>query len=271
MTVDVNLIRDIQAECVALAQRAGKDERAVSLLYSSISTFAPSAPVMFVGLNPAGDESDADRERDVREEMWADAPSRPSAFLDQPWTASGNGNDYRQRYVQGLFMLLAGSPLPDAAAALTDTRSPSERMGQAAYELLRRSPAGNIIPFRAGKPEDLDPLLMREGRRLGLNLIKAIRPRVILANGNGESARAESAWTALLSTGRSTQRPAIKIQGTYRLKEANVLSGDLAGTLVLGLPHFSYLKGAGAIRVLTALVPRIAAIATHAHIPAAPR
>jgi len=51
---------------------------------------------------------------------------------------------------------------------------------ESGFELLRRSPAGNFIPFRSKKPGDLPLGLRKDGLVFGRRLIELARPRMLI-------------------------------------------------------------------------------------------
>ncbi len=126
------------------------------LLYSSPETFEPPADVMFLGWNPGGGKDVADRHP---YRMPFDRPRGWSPYLDETWEGFEKGEHPMQRAVQSIAELIAGGHGTD---------------------LIRASPAGNLIPFRSEASGDLPRVLREEGARFGLDLIGLAHPRLLV-------------------------------------------------------------------------------------------
>lgn len=129
------------------------------LAYSSACTFERPGGVMILGRNPGGDHADAHRYPisspfDCFQPPW-------SSYLDDAWGDSEPGKEQRQRAVRLVAKIITGKP---------------ERV----EPFLRKSPTGNLIPFRSESPGDLPRDAKKEGRRIGHRLIALARPRVLI-------------------------------------------------------------------------------------------
>nr|MDE0500616.1 hypothetical protein [bacterium] len=205
------------------------------LLYSSVDSFEQGSGFAIVGMNPAGGPRDAHPDH-------ADRPFREpaySAYLDDRWNAEA-GAARLQRVIQAIATVLAGASACEAMAAIEDpTPRPEERLSLEAMGVLRNTPSMNIIPFRASRLADV-PLALRErGEEIGWRLLCLARPRlrciVTLANQvDGVP------WRTILRESGQRRQPDYqetinkRLSRTYR--EVQLVRGELAGTLVVGLP-----------------------------------
>ena len=226
-------------ECVSLCEEEGwlgyeTGRPNFRLLYSSVESFEYGSGFAIVGMNPAGDARDADTGD-------ADRPFRDpgySAYLDDQW-GHEVGAARLQRVIQALAMIFVGASPNEAMAAIDDpTPRLEERLSSKAIAFLRNTPSMNIIPFRGSRLADV-PLTLRErGEEIGWRLLCLARPRlrcvVTLANQvDGVP------WRTILK-GRGQRRPDYeetinrRLSRTYR--EVQLVRGELAGTLVVGLP-----------------------------------
>ena len=210
------------------------------LIYSSVETFESSNGFAMVGLNPAGQSSDADRDRGRRRPF--DEKSY-SAYVDDAW-ADDRGQDRFQRAVQGIAMILNGATWTETKKAITATneRKPEERLGTETADLLRNTPSQNIIPFRGSTLNKLPLVLRQRGEEIGWELLCLIRPKprfiVTLSNGS------PSPWRTILKNSglqRATDREgdwtrmlAGRTDRTYR--DVRLPEGPLEGAVVFGLP-----------------------------------
>ena len=127
------------------------------LIYSSVETFETPGGVMFLGTNPGGDHTRAD----VHDPWLPFRCSGWSSYLDDDWGSGQPGDATMQRAVQSIACVIAGGD-------------------ESGIDLLRRSPAGNIIPFRSKKPGDLPRRLRKDGRDFGRRLIQLARPSMLI-------------------------------------------------------------------------------------------
>ncbi len=107
---------------------------------------------MFLGTNPGGSAENA-RESHRREPF---EKSGWSAYLDEDWN---------------------GHALQPAAKEIAAIFAGSVESGE---DVLRRSPAGNLIPFRSKKPSELPKKLISNGIRIGVELIRLAKPSVLV-------------------------------------------------------------------------------------------
>jgi len=122
------------------------------LLYSSAKTFKTHGGVMFLGTNPGGcaeNAKEGHRRNPFEKPGW-------SAYLDEDW--HNHALQPAAKKVAGIF---AG---------------PSE----SGEHVLRRSPAGNLIPFRSEKLSKLPKQLRNDGIEIGVELIRLAKPSVLV-------------------------------------------------------------------------------------------
>ncbi len=128
------------------------------LAYSHVDTFKSPGGVMILGTNPAGDHNQA--------HMYPISDpfecSGWSSYLDDDWDEGYEpGQSPVQLAVQSVAEIVSGR---------------SDRVNA----LLRRSPTGNLIPFRSDGLSDLPPDAKKLGRAIGLQLIELAQPRVLI-------------------------------------------------------------------------------------------
>ena len=137
------------------------------LLYSSAATFEKPGGVMFLGTNPGGDHTAADPQHHERPFSKAEDYS---AYLDESWGERWGHPGDNGHPLQTAALCVAGKIVGGREA---------EDPGREAEDLLRRSPAGNLIPFRSEKPDALPPELRDHGLDIGGKLIKIAKPRLL--------------------------------------------------------------------------------------------
>ena len=118
------------------------------LLYSSAETFETPGSVMFFGTNPGGDcwqASQAHRWLPFQQQNW-------SAYLDEDWN---------------------GHALQTAVKEIADLFA---HHGESGKDVLRRSPAGNLVPFRSRKGVSELPRALRD-LSFGVRLVRLASPR----------------------------------------------------------------------------------------------
>ena len=141
------------------------------LIYSSVETFETPGGVMFFGTNPGGDHTRAD----VHDPWLPFRRSDWSSYLDDDW--GGSVPHALQRAVRSVAALIAGGD-------------------ENGVELLRKSPAGNFIPFRSSKPGHLPSEIRKKGLRFGSSLITLAQPRtLILLSSNVDLWKSLMEWT----------------------------------------------------------------------------
>ena len=128
------------------------------LLYSTAETFDTPGSVMFFGTNPGGDRTrarEAHRRLPFRQPNW-------SAYLDEDW--NGHALQTAAREIAGL---------------LADP-------GESGEDVLRRSPSGNLVPFRSENGVSELPTTLRDVR-FGIRLIRLARPRALILFASNQS------------------------------------------------------------------------------------
>ena len=114
----------------------------------------------------------------------------------------------------------------------------------------------HMDPFRvdlghAGRLAASEPA----ARAIGLELLAAVRPRVLIVDGNSEGRPWISPWAYVRSTAPNEVLIAREaITRTFHYKQMRMTSGPLSGMAVVGLPTLSRIRG----NVLTALLGFIA-------------
>ena len=212
------------------------------LIYTSVKTYEQGNGYVIVGLNPGGNQTDADtddRDRPFQEEGY-------SAYLDENWRCSGVGESEFQRAVQGISMVVTGTTPAEAIAAMkSSTLSVENRIGADATAFLRSTPSLNIIPFRHSHLKNVPSRLRRRGQEIGWELLCLMNPKpafiITLANSvDGEIWQTirENSEGALEQTHRELVfRGRIGDQWKTRYyREAMVGKGPLKGARIVGLP-----------------------------------
>ena len=206
------------------------------LIYTSVETYEHGNGFVIIGLNPGGDETDADtdkRDRPFREDGY-------SAYLDDNWRCAGEGQDDFQRTVQGIAMIVTGSTPSEAMSAIKSPGlTPVARIGSDAADFLRHTPSLNIIPFRHSSLVRVPPALRDRGQQIGWELLCLMQPKpeYIITLANGVDA---PIWRTILRNGRQSSSASFEavihqtMRRTYR--EARIAQGQLAGTTLIGLP-----------------------------------
>ena len=256
-------VRRLQADADQLSPPLPDGTRTTRLIHSGIETFRESPPFMYMALRPAGGDDDAIREWPLTRGLF-DAGNRHSAVLDESWGESaGWGRSVQQLGVQAIFSLLAGDSLQSVLEWLeAPAISPEERLTPGSLSLLRETPMCHMDPFRvdlaaAGRIGVSEPA----ERAIGLELIEAVRPRVLISDGNGGGGPWGSPWAFAHAT--SPESPIMSLPAlprTFRYKEARLESGPLRGMTVIGLPTLARVRGAGLAVLLRLLDERIAVI-----------
>ena len=234
------LSEDCEAKCDEFNWESEAGVPNFHLLYTGVKAYEAGNQVAILGMNPAGGPEDANdhhRNRAFREPEY-------SAYLDDRWRKLGRGQSPLQRAVQGVAMVLTGSPAANAMAKIRDTSlNPEERIGKAAENLLRHAPAGNISPYRDSKMTNICSELQSHGECIGWRLLCLARPkpRLIVTLANQVSG---PPWRAILRKSgqrlKSDYEEPFFTKRTYR--EVRLQVGPLKGALVIGLPAVVYDK-----------------------------
>ena len=237
-------LETLSEECESLCKREGwlggeTSRPNFRLLYSSVESYECGSGFAVLGLNPAGDGTDAD----------TDDLERPfqvpgySAYLDDEWRKRGTGEARLQRVVQALAMVFVGATPREAMAAIDD---PEERIDEKAVAFLRNTASLNIIPFRESNLRKLPLRLHKRGEQIGWELLCLVRPRLrcIVALVNQIN---RPPWNTILKNSGQPRKPDYvesinrKLHRTYR--EVELVQGPLAGALLIGLPAVVRDKG----------------------------
>ena len=183
---------------------------------------------------------------------------------------SGRGGSSQQVAVQAVFSVLAGEPLDEILEWLAIPGTPpEERLSVGTLGLLRNTPMCHMDPFRvdlanAGRLGVTEPA----ARAIGLELIGAVRPHVLIADGNSDGAPWISPWAYALSTApESPVTVSEPMPPNYRLKDTELQSGPLRGMTVVGLPTLSQTSHRSLEMLLGFVGDRIDALHRAAHPP----
>ena len=257
------LVRQIQDEADRISPPLPDGTRTNRLIHSGIETFYASPPFMYMALRPAGGDEDARAEWPLARRLF-DAGNRHSAVLDESWSISaGRGGSSQQVAVQAVFSLLAGDALPQILEWVDDHgASPEERLSPGALNLLRHTPMCHMNPFRRDL-DDAGRLAVSEpaDKVIGLDLVEAVRPRVLVTDGNSDGEPWMSPWAFALSTApESTVMASDGIPPNYSLKATQLQSGPLRRMMVVGLPTLSHTSDRSLAILLGFLNERITAI-----------
>ena len=239
-----NQLESLSEECETLCRGAAfvgpeTGNPNFRLIYTSVGTYERGNGYAIVGLNPAGDKTDADTDdsnRPFREEGY-------SAYLDDDWRGAGEGQDDFQRVVQGIAMIMTGTMPSEAISAMKSPEAtPMARIGSNATEFLRSTPSSNIVPFRHSRQAEVPPKLWNRGQQIGWELLCLIQPKpnYILTLANSIDAPASPIWRTILRNSRQRRIPdfeEVVHQGMRRMyRELQLTQGPLAGATLIGLP-----------------------------------
>ena len=206
------------------------------LIYTSVETYEHGNGFVIIGLNPGGDQTDADsdkRDRPFQEDSY-------SAYLDDNWRGAGAGQDDFQRTVQGIAMIVTGSTPSEALSAIKSPGlTPGARIGSDAVDFLRNTPSLNIIPFRHSSLDKVPSALRNRGQEIGWKLLCLMNPnpKYIITLTNSVSA---PIWRTILRNSKQSSSASFEVvihqamRRTYR--EIRIDQGQLAGTTLIGLP-----------------------------------
>ena len=181
------------------------------LLYSTPETFESPANVMFLGWNPGGGEGVADRHP---HRTPFDNRRGWSPYLDEIWDKpAGAAGGSSARFERG------EHPMQRAVQSIGELIAGSQRSG---IDLIRASPAGNLIPFRSEASGNLPRALEREGIPIGLELVSLARPRLlVLLSGK------QQLWEPLMKRIGHAPEPDWKrdLRAKYTFREAQNAAG----------------------------------------------
>ncbi len=208
------------------------------LLYSSVESYETGNRIAILGMNPAGGPDHAK----------ADHFTRPfkkpgySAYLDDSWEDYNRGQHPLQRVIQGLAMILAGESLSNAMVVAKENALVSAE----ASTVLRNSPSGNIIPYRASNLRELPLGLAEHGERIGWRLLCLMqpKPRLIVTLANRVI---EVPWRTILKNSgqplKADYEKSIRKNVRRKYREVRLVKGTLGGALLIGLPAVVHDQG----------------------------
>lgn len=209
-------LAELAEKCEATCDTLGRDNFGLSpigtpnyrLAYSHPSTFRAGADFMLLGINPGGCPVFADRHdrwepfstlghSAYLHEIWgASPPKTPADKLECVCGRSFEGKSNTEKHealdrhcyeAEHNHGLVGGKPCGEYPLQRGAFRVAEAFAGdaKAAKSLLRNSPTGNMIPFRspAIKPESRE---WNDGVPIGIELVKIVRPRVLVLLGGGE-------------------------------------------------------------------------------------
>ena len=219
------------------------------LLYSSATTFENPGGVMFLGTNPGGNHEDAD----------ACHHSRPfsksedySAYLDDSWDHWVHPGEKRRHPLQTAALCVAGKIVGGCDA---------EDPGRAAEDLLRGSPAGNLIPFRSESPDALPSGLRDNGLEIGWKLIKIAKPSLLVLFASNKK---PWGWRWLMQqirdNGREPRCQEHRVIKTLILREARLEGLHELPAYIFALPALNTKSWGSNSKVISCFEKRIAAI-----------
>lgn len=171
------LVSAVEQKAVRASREAGRTSDDVKLRYSSLSSFLPRPRLMLIGVNAAGTAENHKSEARARAlpDYWA--------YLDEDWLRGGGlGGDNRQLRIQASALAALGWD-PNFCTGLVKRQ---EKLDSRAEKALRAVPAIQLWPFRsADRPELMRrwPALYQLGPSLALEIVNAVRPRIVMALG----------------------------------------------------------------------------------------
>lgn len=253
------IVRRVQVEADRMSPPLADGTRTNRLIHSGIETFYKRPPFMYMALRPAGGDAAARNEWPLTRHLF-DAGNRHSAVLDESWHSSGRGLGAQQLAVQAVFSILAGDDVQRVLDWARDPSSPPEdRLSPGALGLLRQTPMCHMDPFRidlvnAGRIAADGPA----ARAIGLQIAEAVRPRVLIADGNSEGDRWTSPWAYARWRAPHEQPLTLgPVPPNYSYKEMRIMSGPLRGVTVVGLPTLSRTRGSALAILIRFLAVRL--------------
>lgn len=221
-------LKDLDQECAELCRHHGHLSQGgipnFRLLYSSAATFETPGSVMFFGTNPGGNcwqASQAHRWLPFQQQSW-------SAYLDEDW----NGHAL-QTAVKEIASLFAAH-------------------GESGEDVLRRSPSGNLVPFRSRKGVSELPGALRD-LSFGVRLVRLARPRTLVLFASNENH-----WQQLMKAlGRPLQPTWCQYLGANFTFRESVAVTDTAPRCVFALPGVNQRKWGRNREVMDILKKRV--------------
>ena len=193
------------------------------LLYASATAFNNPGGVMFLGTNPGGSHEDADPGHHSRPFSKSEDYS---AYLDESWGCWGHPGEKNCYPLQTAALCVAGKIVGGRDA---------EDPGRDAEDLLRRSQAGNLIPFRSETPDALPCGLRERGLEIGWELINIAKPRLLVLFASNKKR-----WGWLMQqmrhNGPAPQCQEHRITKTFILREARLEGRPELPAYVFALP-----------------------------------
>lgn len=218
----VGVLEGLESECVALCREHGwldaNGAPAFQMICSDRVTFSAGADLMLLAIHPRGDPSVHDG---VSRE--SGDGSGYTALLDDSWGEREPGG----AQLQAVAREVAGMFSSDAEA------------------VLRRTPAGFMIPFRSESIARLPDPLRKQGLLLGGRLVASVRPKVLVLVG-GDRVLFESAVSRL--PGRRSDSMAEAFGATRRAYRDVLVAGDDGVTFAAVLPLSALQAGLDTLR-----------------------
>ena len=214
---DFALARRFQEEAVAICERLTLDGAmlyGVKPWYCDASLIIPGTKRVFMGINPGGGEKSQQFEEKQGVLSLPYVITGYNSWLDDDVRPEGRGG--HGIGVQKVFK-----------AFFDDTWETA----------LRSTACFNLVPFRTPNAKKLTKEAWELGKIWGLNVVKEIKPELIICTGNSES---KSAWSAISTSYGMTNLQTVSMPGPKISIKFGRLTGDpLRSTKLLGLPHLA--------------------------------
>ena len=225
------------------ADSAQENEWKFNLLYTHPKAYTPFVDLFFLGYNPRGSDDADSATIAASGGRTVDDGKEPlfSAYLDEVWINYGKpkGSARLQRKLQKVASLL----LPGRGA-----------------ELLRKTPASNIIPFHSSGVSTITDEQKRCGKKIGFALLDFCRPKVVFCYGYDEN---ESPWAYLRQRCRDLATPFEPLKRAElgnqdaSIKCARMTLWGEQETLLVATKHLSYPTAKHVYEEISAIQPLV--------------
>ena len=217
---DFPFARKMERKAWQIAKPFNDKINGVKPWYSYAELFEGQAIRIFVGLNPGGTSESEKLDNQHKKRVYGEP--NYCAWLDEEWEKSSSLTTSDDDSHQGR----------------------ARRAFQAMYDcdeweqVFRETPCFNVIPLRTSSAGKLPSGSWEAAQPWFRQVIKYLRPRLIICNGSAEK---ESAWAAINEIPSITiksEKPILTANNGY-IKYGRVTSKKLRGVKVVALPHLS--------------------------------
>lgn len=208
---------------LAANERLGKQLRGFKPWYSDASLIEHGAKRVFVGINPAGDES-------------TQRTDEAAGYIDAPYD------------VEGWNAILDEQKPPSHPYNVSIPSLFTTMYGEAWETELRKTVCFNLCPHRTRNTKELPEAVARSSVVWFRNVLNHIQPEFVICMGNKDGDPWDGPWAALDSRYTITQFQACRLSRMgYSVKHGKLRKSPHAGVRVLGLPLPGFGKQAGGL------------------------